>query len=221
MGLQIVTPTIQEPVTLDDLKSHCRVVSEQDYARLTQMAVAAREWCEGYLSQQLCTATYLWTIDRFINLYLYQSSLWTQQVWPWYFQSQALTGNRLPNTWYTLWPPIGPLQSVSQIQFINLNGQLTTLDPSLYVVDTTSKQARISPAFGQYWPPTQMIQDAVKITFVAGYTKVPSSIRLAICELAAAWFDQREAYSFDSPNKVPYGIESQLNAHATGNYITL
>lgn len=219
MGLIITVPAVQEPVTLEDLTAQVRVVDPRDYARLTQMAVAAREWCEAYLSQQLCTATYLWTIDRFINLYLYQTSLWTQQVWPWYFQSQALIGNRLPNTWYTLWPPRNPVQSITQIQYIDLNGNTQTLSPSLYVVDTQSTQCRISPAFGQYWPVSQMIQDAVKITMVCGYTKVPSAIRLAICMLAAHWFDQREAVTFDQPTEVPMGVTSLLNSYATGSYM--
>ena len=218
---------------MEDLSQHVRVVSSDDYARLTQMAVAAREWCEAYLGQQLCTATYTHTIDRFINLYLYQTSLWVQQVWPWYFQSQALVGNRLPNTWYTIWLPRNPVQSVGEtgnvtvdasgvalgIKYIDLNGVTQTLDPSLYLVDTSSTQCRISPAFGKYWPVTQMRQDAVKITFIAGYKKVPSAIRLAICQLAAYWYDQREGVTFDTPTEIPMGIKSLLDSHATGRYL--
>lgn len=221
MGLQIITPAVQEPVTLEDLIAHVRVVDPKDYARLTQMSVAAREWCEAYLGQQLCTATYLWTVDRFINLYLYQSSLWTQQVWPWYFQSQALVGNRLPNTWYVLWPPRSPVQSITSIQYIDLNGATQTLSPSQYLfsTDLTGGQARLSPAFGMYWPPTQMRMDAVSITMVCGYTKVPGAIRLAICELAAHFFDQREAVTFDNPTEVPMGVKSLLDSFATGRYL--
>ena len=221
MGLVITTPQIQEPVTLKDLKDHVRVVDPLDYSRLSQMGIAAREWCEAYLGQQLCTATYRWTLDRFINLYLYQASLWTQQIWPWYFQSQSLVGNRLPNTWYMLWFPRNPVQSVTSIQYIDINGALQTLDPSLYIVDTESTQGRLSPAFGRYWPPTQMQIDAVKITYVAGYSNVPSAIRLAICELAAAWFDQREAVSFEMPSVVPFGVKAKLDAYATGSYLAL
>ena len=221
MGLSISTESVQEPVTLEDLTSHVRVASSADYARLTQMGVAAREWCEAYLGQQLATCTYYWTIDRFINLYLYQTSLWTQQVWPWYFQSQSLVGNRLPNTWYTLWFPRNPVQSVTEIKYIDLNGVLQTLDSAKYIVDTNSTQGRIAPAFGQYWPVTQMRQDAVQIKFVAGYAKVPASIRLAICQLTAHFFDQREAVTFDQPMEVPFGLKTLLDSNATGRYVCM
>lgn len=219
MGLVVTTPPLNEPVTLEDLSQQVRVVSSQDYARLSQMGVAAREWCEAYLGQQLATATYTWTVDRFINLYLYQTSLWTQQVWPWYFQSQALVGNRLPNTWYTLWPPRGPVQSVTSINYIDLNGNNQLLPSTQYLVDTTSTQCRIAPAFGQYWPVTQMRQDAVSIVFVAGYAKIPSAIRLAICQLAAHWFDSREAVAYENAAEVPMGVKSLLDSYATGRYL--
>ena len=219
MGLIIQTSPVQEPVTLEDLSQQVRVASSADYARLTQMGVAAREWCEAYLNQQLCTATYLWTVDRFINLYVYQAAMWTQQIWPWQFQSQATIGNRLPNTWWTLWPPRNPVQSVTSIHYVDLSGTTQLLSSTQYLVDTTSSQCRISPAFGQYWPPTLMRQDAVSVVFVAGYTTVPSAIRLAICQLAAHWFDQREAVSFDSPTVVPMAVTSLLDSYATGNYL--
>lgn len=221
MGLQLVTPAAGEPVSLADISAQVRVASTADSARLTRMVAAAREWCEAYLGQQFLPATYKWTIDRFINLYLFQTSLWTQQIWPWHFQSQSLIGNRLPNTWYMLFPPRGPLKSVTSIKYYDLRGVQQTLDPAAYLVDTTDKQPRISPAFGLYWPPTQMRIDAVEIVFVAGYDQVPSSICLAIEQLAAHWYDQREAVTFDQAQEVPMGVKSLLDSHATGRYICL
>jgi uncharacterized phiE125 gp8 family phage protein len=221
MGIQITIPPTSEPVTVTDVANHCRVVNDADLGRLNSMALAAREWCEGYLGQQIMPATYLWTIDRFINLYLYQTSLWTQQIWPWYFQSQSLVGNRLPNTWYMLWPPRNPLRSVTSITYIDLNGATQTLDPAKYIIDTSGPQGRISPAFGLYWPPTQMRIDAVNVTFTAGYSTVPEAIKLAICQIAAAWFDQREAITFDQPMEIPIGAKTLLDSCATGRYIVL
>jgi uncharacterized phiE125 gp8 family phage protein len=221
MGVEIITAPEAEPVAKEDLIQHVRVASERDYSRLMQIGIAAREWCEAYLGQTIVETQFLWTFDRFINLYLYQTSLWTQQIWPWYFQSQSLVGNRLPNTWYLLWPPRNPLLGVSEIKYIDLNGVMQTLDPAKYIIDTSGPQGRISPAFGLYWPATQMRIDAVKVKFTAGYAQVPSLIRLAICELAAAWYDQREAVTWDKPLEVPFGVKSKLDSFATGRYVLM
>jgi hypothetical protein len=221
MGLHIIVPPDAEPVSIEEAAAHCRVVSQADYARLLAMVSAAREWCESYLGQQLVTATYRWTIDRFINLYIYQSSLWTQQVWPWIWNQTNLIGNRLPNAWYTLWVPRSPVKSIVQIKYYDLDGNLQTLDPSTYLLDNNGLQARITPAFGLYWPPTQMRMDAAQIDLVCGYDTVPEAARLAICMLAAAWFDQREAVSFDNPTEVPMGVKSLLDSMAVGRYVLL
>lgn len=220
MGVQQITAAVTEPVDLATVKRHCRFVNENDEALLQMLAIAAREWCEEYLSEVMCKAQFTWTIDRFINLYLFQTSLWTQQVWPWYFQSQSLIGNKLPNTWYALWPPLAPLISIDEITYIDLNGVLQTLDPSLYIADLTGPQARITPAYGQYWPPTQMRIGAVTVTFTAGRLIVPSRYKLAICQLAAQWFDQREAVSFDMPYEVPIGVQTLLGPPNGGRYMT-
>ncbi len=221
MGLQITIPATQEPVTLEDLTSQVRVVDPRDYAKLTAMAVAAREWCEAYLGQQFCTATYLWTVDRFTNLYLYQTAIWSQNIWPWQYQSQTLLANRLATTWWTLWPPRSPVQSITQIQYVDLNGATQTLGPANYQfsTDLTQNQARLAPSYGNYWPVTRQQFDGVKVTMVCGYPKVPAAIRLAILEIAAAWFDQREAVSYDDPKNIPFGALSKLDSFATGRYL--
>jgi hypothetical protein len=220
MGLTQITAAVTEPVSLDLVKRACRFLNPQDNDLLQMMAIAAREWCERYLSQVLCQAQFKWSIDRFINLYLYQTSLWTQQVWPWQFQSQSTIGNRLPNSWYTLWPPVAPIISIDKIEYIDLNGVLQTLDPAQYVADLTGPQARITPAFGQHWPPTQMRVNAITVTFTAGRLLIPARYKLAICQLAAHWFDQREAVTFDQPVEVPLGVTSMLGPPCGGGYMT-
>lgn len=74
-----------------------------------------------------------------------------------------------------------PLQSVTSISYVDENGDTQVLDSNLYQVDTKSAPARISPAFGEEWPTTRCVLNAVTIRFVAGYgaaSAVPEGIKL-------------------------------------------
>jgi len=73
-----------------------------------------------------------------------------------------------------------PLQSVSAITYTDTNGNLLTLAADQYMVDSTSKPARIAPAWETVWPATREQTNAVKVRFVAGYgaaSAVPACIK--------------------------------------------
>ena len=67
MGLAVVTPPTEEPVSLAELKSHLRVDSTDDNDYITALGKAGREWVESYCNRQLVTATYDYRIDRFTS----------------------------------------------------------------------------------------------------------------------------------------------------------
>ena len=76
MGIAVVTPPAEEPVSLAELKSHLRVDSTDDNDYITALGKAGREWVESYCNRQLVTATYDYRIDRLPrrSLYLYRLS---------------------------------------------------------------------------------------------------------------------------------------------------
>lgn len=80
--------------------------------------------------------------------------------------------------------PLPPLQSVASIKYIDPDGVLQTLNPSVYLVDTDSTPGRITRDYGESWPETKPVPNAITITFVAGYgnagTDVPDTIKLAL-----------------------------------------
>jgi uncharacterized phiE125 gp8 family phage protein len=83
-----------------------------------------------------------------------------------------------------------PLQSVSAITYTDTAGVEQTLAADQYIVDTTSRPARITPAYAVSWPSTLDQINAVKIRFIAGYgaaSAVPSCVKawmlLRIAEL--------------------------------------
>ena len=93
--------------------------------------------------------------------------------------------------------PLPPLRSVASITYIDSDGDLQTLAPSAYVVDTTSDPGVITPAYGTAWPASRSERNAVRIQFKAGFSAdaagVPAGIKQAILLRVADLFEHREA----------------------------
>ena len=91
-----------------------------------------------------------------------------------------------------------PVQSVVNIQYLDMNGMSQTLPLIDYVVDTACEPARITPVFGKTWPPTLPQIGAVTITFDAGYgaaAAVPEGIKSWIKLRVGSLYAHREEMS--------------------------
>jgi uncharacterized phiE125 gp8 family phage protein len=92
--------------------------------------------------------------------------------------------------------PLGPLQSAI-IQYYDSTNVLQTLATSVYAVLTDGLGPYVSLKYNQQWPQTYTRDDAVKVTWVAGYgatpASVPAAIRSAMLLLIAHWYDNRAA----------------------------
>jgi uncharacterized phiE125 gp8 family phage protein len=113
--------------------------------------------------------------------------------------------------------PLGPVKAVTSVTYVDVNGAVQTLDPSLYELDLDKRPARLFPTFGNYWPLARLKPGAVKITFTAGYgaaANVPEDIVLALKLLTAHWFEHREAVvgveARDSSTPLPLGVDLLL-----------
>lgn len=90
--------------------------------------------------------------------------------------------------------PNPPLMAVSQIEYVDRDGNAQIVDPSAYNVDTISDPGIVSLAYGESWPDTMLYdRNAVKISYTAGYGAnpwdVPLTIRHAIKILCVTFFD--------------------------------
>lgn len=63
MGLSVVTPPADEPVSLAEARKHCRIDVADDDGLLSGIILAARQWAETYLRRALCTQTLDYTLD--------------------------------------------------------------------------------------------------------------------------------------------------------------
>lgn len=97
----------------------------------------------------------------------------------------------------TIYLPMPPLQSVTSVKYLDYSGTEKTLVLNTdYLVDSYSEPARITPCYGQVWPVTYPVVNAVRIVFIAGYgdkaSDVPQSINNWILAFAGNLYEHRE-----------------------------
>jgi uncharacterized phiE125 gp8 family phage protein len=168
MSLTLVTAPALEPVSLAEAKVHLRVTVADEDALIDGLIRAAREYVETFTHRALITQTWDLKLDR--------------------FPSDAI---RLPHA---------PLVSVTSVSYLDTAGATQTWSASLYTVDAPSgpkaRSGQIVPAYGESFPSTRGVVNAVTVRFLAGYgataaaavTAVPASLKAAIKILVATWF---------------------------------
>lgn len=196
MNLVVVTPPVNEPVSLGEAKVHLRI---DDYGDVTpgqplphpdddlvkRLISTARSKCEHFCRRAFVTTTYTMGLDRFpacIRL------------------------------------PIGRLQAVDSITYVDTNGVQQTLPPADYQVDTLTEPARIAPAAGKCWPSTQYeTLNAVRVNFTAGYgsrdeqpTWVKDAILLTLGDL---YRFRGEVVTGTTVARIPEGAEYLMWTH--------
>lgn len=112
--------------------------------------------------------------------------------------------------------PLGSLQSVSLIQYVDTDGVTQTWDTANYYVATTGIRGRVMLANGAAWPGTISGRpESVRVQFVCGYgtdpARIPSPIQAAMLLLIGNWYENREAtISGTIIADVPMGVEALL-----------
>ena len=92
--------------------------------------------------------------------------------------------------------PRPPLQSVTSIKVFDYENQESTINSSVYFVNTRSEPGSVVPQQLETWPTEVLPEAGVVIRFVAGYgdnpTDVPADIRLAVITQCAHVLSQRD-----------------------------
>lgn len=107
---------------------------------------------------------------------------------------------------------LGPVQSITSIEYVDEDGVERTLDSSVYVMRTDAKGSYIDLAHGQQWPQVRSQSDAVRVEYVCGNkaTDVPAALKHAVLLLAAHWYANREAASSQSLTDLPLGVDALI-----------
>ncbi len=207
--VEITRPAI-EPITLAEAKKQCRVDSDFDDDVIRDAIVGAREDCENFTHRAFITQTWQLITDHFPGTAEHYQGYTDLGI-----MGDSALGLGVPPVGYTyrfqsevyfragaIIVPRPRLQSVDFIKYLDENGDVQTLDPSQYVVDTANEPARIAPAPNLNWPLTLIsvrapVLNAVVVQYKCGYgdkpEDVPMVLKLAMKMLVAHWYDNRPA----------------------------
>jgi len=172
-------------ITLEEAKTHCRVDGSDEDMLITALIEAATAHLDGYSG----------TLGRAL----------ITQTWRQDFDGFS-DFMRLP---------VGNLQAVSSVTYYDADNATQTLATSVY----TSFSDEIGPFItlkpDEEWPTSYTRQDAVRVTWTAGYgtaaSNVPGAIRAAMLLLIGHWYTNREAIVSDKTTaELPMAVNTLL-----------
>lgn len=168
-SLNLITAPLSEPVSLLEAKNHLRLMLDDEVPEesILSFILVAREKIENETRRALITQTWEAVSGAF----------------PW--SSDCPIELELP-----------PLQSVISVKYIDIDGMEQTWDSNLYQVNTKSTPGLILPVFGESYPETGDVINAVTIEFVAGYgdqaEDIPSPLKHAMKLIIGELYVRRE-----------------------------
>lgn len=152
MGLKLITPPADYPVTLEEAKAHL-VVEHTEHDSLIEIYVAAAtqnvDGPTGFLGRALIEQTWDYYLDA--------------------FPGHRNHGGCRHAAFHTIEIPLPPLIEVVEFKYQDSAGNEQDVDPDLYVVDFASEPARIVLLRGSQWPMAREAANAIRIRFRAGY----------------------------------------------------
>ena len=182
--IRTVAPAVL-PVTLAEVKAGANLDGGSDddakIAGLIRTAVEMVDGPDGDIQRALITQTWELRLDAFPGYF---------DHWPGRYPSAGRAMLFTRNTEIEI--PLPPLQSVESITYL-IGGVAVTMDPADYIVAGIGdrQKARIRHVTG--WPSADYVNEAVVVTFVAGYgdswNDVPESIRTAIIAKVQELYD--------------------------------
>lgn len=173
------------PVSLTEVKAHCRVDDNHSDGVLTALLNAAVDHLDGWhgiLGRALVTQTWRQDFDGFERCM------------------------RLP---------LGPVASITSVTSRNAAGQLATVSSEDYSLkaDAVGSYVRFKDDYS--FPTDLNETSAVSVTYDAGVAAadVPASIKAAIFLLVSHWNENREAVTAGSMSELPLGVKALISPH--------
>lgn len=173
-----------EPVSIFEARAHLRIDAESG---------AHPE--DGLISTLIAAARA--HVEGVTGLVLVQS---TKDA---YFDAFDTEGLRLP---------FNPVSSISFVKYVADDGALTTLASSVYRLDNASLRARLALEYGQVWPTTREVINAVQVRAVCGGTVEPA-LKQAITLLMAHWYENRTPVGAGSLADMPHMVAALVEPY--------
>jgi len=115
--------------------------------------------------------------------------------------------------------PRGPVQSVEDISYADSENNQQFMDD--WIEDLVSNPARVTPAFGQSWPATAEVVNAVQISYTTGYSTpsmVPKLLKSGMLFYVSHLYENRSAVTDVDLKEVPMAVESIIQQYTSGIY---
>lgn len=104
-----------------------------------------------------------------------------------------------------------PVNSITSITYTDANGATQTISSADYALDTFSKPAQITLAYGKTWPMVRNQPNAVTVTFEAGYTgdtspvsnELPKALKQAMLLTITDLYENRGAIASKQNYEIP------------------
>lgn len=187
-GHRLTTAPTVEPVTAAELLAHLRMdASEADDTSIAGYITDARLMIENRLGVAMVDQSWFLTMDR-----------WPGGAEPWWDGVREGHRNMMRAGQHTVdvEMPRWPLSSITTVNVYDEDGTVTAVTVAdTFDTDTNSIPGRLTLKAGATWPTALRANNAIEITYVAGYgtaaSDVPADMRRAVLNLAAALYNTR------------------------------
>lgn len=178
-----------EPVTLAQVKEHLRITASNEDDLITEYIIAARQLAEDVTGRKFITQTLTGYLDN-LGTGLVQGNWWSGTRTGTYF-SHIMNNKAFMELDWT------PCSSITSIYTIDDDATETLYASTNYYLENydNDMHARVHLIENASYPTSMRSENAVKITYVAGYgataASVPSKLRHAIKMMAAELYNKR------------------------------
>lgn len=185
----LVTPPASTPVSLVEVKEQSLVDHDDQDGKIELLIAAAVSHLDGWTG----------TLGRAL----------CEQTWRQDYDDFASC----------LRLPLGPVQSIEAVTYIDTDGIEQTVDEADYTLRTDSLGSYVEFGCEYSFPSLNSANAAVSVEFVAGYPVTdgawtgPAAIKHAIMLLVAHWFENREAVLTGqgaAATTLPLGVDALL-----------
>lgn len=192
--IEVVTQPELEPVSVDDLKSHLRLLDDHEEDDVLDMLRrSAREMFEKTTDGRIVLPTE----------FRQNFTCWPYTYWPYTAGALRLS--------------LGNVTEITAVLYVDENEEEQELED--WTVDLTGTPAIVYLPTGDYPSLSATRPRPVSVEYTAGWAtlaEVPRAVILAIKLLAAHWYSVRESHQEVTYSATPYGFDRLCQSYSTG-----
>ncbi len=230
MAFQIVTPATVEPVTLQEAKLQCKIITDvldvEAYAEdslIESWITTARAVAEHYTGRSLAPQTLEMALNCFpeagfdLDMPPVASITSIKYADPAFPYTITHSGSGVPDPglgidgdvyWRTDTDVI--YVKSSDTWAVSAQQLFATVETGKYKLSTYGTARRVELAYGATWPTTRDEPEAVRVRYVAGYAVTPPAVKAAL-QLMVGWFNEHRGSEMDPDDIQPPAAKALLN----------